>query len=411
MADRTAAELTHLGQEAASLWLKKAQPTLTMAASAVVKKAGHLNREQITRVVEATNHAAYAAVHHNAKLATEGHRYVTFEGGPARLEDVVKQATGLPEPITYRDISDYKNPPPSTAKQASWEELFGVEKFAFSADAEGIPREPAKELVPYYHKLARLVDEAAMEVELADRDLISARQALVGEMKLAHLEGATLRDIVVGLASISPEPLFMKMAFEAAAPSLLKAGGHTPHSYAESMKVASPGTLNPEHTMLLTYGVFIQSAAKLAAARSVHEELATDMRDLKAGVLTVEKLAAENPSTAAQVAAKLKGALTSYKGFADQLGESAGEFGKTLSGEGSLAHTGGKMLGTAAKAIPLVAGGALAYRGLQHARAAADSPLGRKIQSFIPGTDENAMDEMRIRQMYGAQPDYGMMGY
>jgi len=411
MADRTAQELGNLGQEAAGLWLKKAQPTLTMAAAAVVKRAGHMNREQITRVVEATNHAAYQAVHNDGKLASEGHRYVSFFGGPARLEDVIKQATGLPEPIQYRDLSDYKNAPPAHQKEASWEQVFGVEKFAFSSDAEGVPRDPALPLVPLYHKLAVLVSEAENEVEGGDRALEMHKGQLVEEMKVAHLEGATLNDIVRALGSVSTEPAYLKVAFSMAAPHLMRAGQHTPASYADSMKTASPGVMNPEHPLRGAYAAFIGSAAKLAAARAVHAELSKDLADLRQGILQIEKMAAEDPSMAARAAEQVKKMMGAYKGFADNVGNVAGDFGKHMGGEGSLAHTGGKLVGTGIKALPWLAGGALAYRGVQHARAAADSPLGRKVMSFIPGTDENQMDEMRIRQMYGAQPDYGMMGY
>lgn len=408
MADYTAQELQNMGQSAAQRWIKKASPSLNQAAASVVKEAGRMNREQVSRVVEATNQAAYSLAHNGGKLAAEGHRVVDFPGGPARVEEVLKQATGLPEPATYRDLSDYMDPPASREKKASLEEImFGQEKVAFSWESENFLPDPCVGLVKIARRMQVLLDSAEGAVDSYDRQLEMSEARLVDAMKVAHLEGATLNDLVRAMASVSEDPAGMKLAFRSAYPVLKQAGGHTGASYADSMKTASAGVLDKGHPLLDAYRTFLDCHLKLAAALQVKAEISGDLEVFKGAVQQVSKLAESAPAAATGVADRLKAVMEGYKGFAQNAGQTAEGVAKALGGEGSMLHGASKHVGTAVKYAPIVPAGLLAYRGLQHARAAADSPLGRKVQSFIPGTDENLMEEQRIRQMYGANQGYG----
>lgn len=397
-------QLTSMGKRAAQLWAENKVTSLSMGAAEVLKTAGHtLNREQMARVVEATNHAAYTYTHGN-KLAGETHRYVTFAGGPARLEDVVKQATGLPEPVTYRNLSDYENPPPSQQKTASWEELFGVEKFAFSLEAEGPVVDGRHEVKLALAQLTSALENVQGALDLEEMALDQLRPKLANAMYRAHLEGATLNDMVRGLASVDGSPDMIKAAFKIAYPQLEKL--HSPASYAESLKVASAGILNEEHPMLEVYRDLIEGSLKVASLRAACEELEMG----RFALLEVQQKVAEMPpSQGAAAGAAARSAVDRYLHFANQAGQHVGDFGEAFAGKG--ARGAGTLVSGAIKAAPLLAAGAVGLRALDHGRAAMDSPLGRKIQSFIPGTDENLMASARVRQMYGADQGYMPMGY
>lgn len=96
------------------------------------------------------------------------------------------------------------------------------------------------------------------------------------------------------------------------------------------------------------------------------------------------------------------------KATGDQVGRGAGWVASHLADKGSSAPARvARGVSTAVQAIPVLGGAAVGLKGLQHLRAAGDSPAGRFVKSFIPGTDAHAEDEMRTQMMYGAQPPMG----
>lgn len=378
-----------------------------------------MSREQMTRVVEFTNRHAYLDYHNN-KLAG-AHRYVEFPGGPARVDEVIKQATGSPEPVVYRSLADYQHAPASREKQASWEQLFGVEKFAFSKEATGEAEAAAAAFRELHHlrsKLASAIQQVRGEMDQGDVDLDYARSGLVEHMKRAMQEGATLRDLVRGMAEVSTDPAMMQTAFKLAHPTLMRVLGNDAGAYTESMKTASAGVLDREHPLLAAYANLIQTSAKMAAQRMVLTDLREKLAQVNLGIQHVKEATEATPpaapaeSVGQTLSRYAKGAWNHMDEASKFLNREGAELGKGLGGENSMAHRIGGHAGTAiAKGLPALAAAGLAYKGYQHLNALGDSRLGRAVKSFVPGTDEAMMDEMRIRQMYGADAGYPMMGY
>lgn len=392
-------ELEALGKRAAAQWSARSEPsyTLTRATVEQVKQAGgKFNRDQLERITSYANRHGYLDQHH--KLGSN-HRYVHFDGGPARADEVIKQATGVPEPVTYRSLDDYRKPPPSYEKKASWEELFGVTKFAFSQDAED-PWEHAKKLEQDLH---HAVKQAASTLDMEEMSLSSAKYRLVQQMKIAHEDGASLRDVVRALGSVSPDPVMMKNAFSLAHETLMRAGNHSPATYAESLKTASVmGRANPEHPLPQSYREYLQQSEKLAATRQVFSHLRDKLAELRVGI----KEAAATPAAVAaektpwSLGKLVRGGLDAVGQAGDYVSHHGAQFGKDLSGEGSVAHFLGQHSGKAIKALPYVAAAGIGLRGYQHAQAAYNSPMAQKVMSFIPGTDANEYEQMRIQQAY-----------
>lgn len=366
-----------------------------------------MSREQMTRVVEFTNRHAYLDYHNN-KLAG-AHRYVEFPGGPARVDEVIKQATGSPEPVVYRSLADYQHAPASREKQASWEQLFGVEKFAFSKEATGEAEAAAAAFRELHHlrsKLASAIQQVRGEMDQGDVDLDYARSGLVEHMKRAMQEGATLRDLVRGMAEVSTDPAMMQTAFKLAHPTLMRVLGNDAGAYTESMKTASAGVLDREHPLLAAYANLIQTSAKMAAQRMVLTDLREKLAQVNLGIQHVKEASESSEPGYLR-------SLINHAGEASKfLNTEGAAIGRALGGDNSLLHRAGGHLGTATiKGLPALAAAGLAYKGYQHLNALGDSRLGRALKSFVPGTDEAMMDEMRIRQMYGADAGYPMMGY
>ena len=560
-----------MAKEAVASWSAAKHATLNMAVAHQIKCAGSMSRDQMQRLVEATNQEAYRMEH---TTKTGSHRVVDFRGGLARFEDVVKQATGLPDPMTFHDMSDYLSPP-AASKTASWDEIMGV---------EGIEKKAARHVEPYSgitleklaSRLEHAVEQARSEFDVAQLSMPSVRDELVGQMKRAHREGASLGEIAQLLGHVDPDPDFLKAAFELAHPVLSR--GHTEESYASSIKEAhAVGTPNLEHPLALAYRELIDASTKVAAAREVlieteqalervHEKQASfgrtvaemgegfgdgvlvrtltpafsplgHLRDrtgalpafaattaatlptalgltafyhkgrsagereaqanseqnngesspkqaslsdavfrqgpnspnaawtlgfnipgtsslfdrldpynigvdlgiagvTAAGALAAyhagkwrgrkqraaqEAAAAEVPPAAVPpvvVEPKTASAANATKSFfggfrraGDAVSKHVGQFAEGVAGTNSMAHRIGRNAGKVIQYAPHVAGGLLAYRGYQHADAALDSPLARKVKSFLPFTDENKQKEMEIRNFYGS-PMYGSMpGY
>jgi len=262
-------KLQLMAKQAVASWSEGRHSTLNMAVANQVKLAGSMNREQMQRLVEASNQEAYR-LEHTTKVGS--HRIVDFKGGLARLEDVVKQATGLPEPVTYHDIQDYASPPAQT-KQASWDEIMGVEGIEKKAEADPGPYSGLT-LEKLSRRLEHEIKNAQSELDTASLHLPSARDELVMQMKRAHREGSSLGEIAQYLGAVDADPLFLKSAFQLAYPTLKQVGGHTDESYMASIKQAhAVGTPDFEHPLARAYLGLIDASTKVAAARSVLIEL------------------------------------------------------------------------------------------------------------------------------------------
>ncbi len=364
-----------------------------------MKKAGDLGRNQVENLVHLTNQAAYLDQH--KKLAGH-HRYVVLKDGPVRVEEVIKQATGLPEPVIYRSLDDYKDAPPG--KHASWEEIFpGAEKVAAAVEDEAV-----SSLVEHHFKQA-LYDARTQEsnwrsdIETLEVELERAKHATIEQMKNAHREGSTLNDIARAMGTVSTDPEILESTFKVAYEQLVRVGNHTADSYMASIKTASPGQLRAEGTPLCAaYEALIDTATKLAYSRKIHRLVEQKLAALK----DVSKLASAAPAepggVGASIAKHLKLNWNRIQDAGNALNRHGAAFGREMGGEGGALHWLGGHLGTPLKVAPYAVGAGLGYKGVQHALAFADSPAGRRLQRFIPGTDEAEMDNMMIRERYGA---------
>jgi hypothetical protein len=262
----SANEISKLATDAATLWIRGECPSMNQAVAQVVKTAGSMNREQVGQVVHLANRQSYLMKH--GSQAGESHRIVEFPGGVARVEEVIKQATGLPQPTTYHDLSDYQSSP--ATKQASWEDLFGVEKFA-----EEAPPLPELTLEKLARNLHHQVKEAQNELDLEQLYLDTSRHELVDQMKVAHRAGASLGEISKLLGAVDSDPGFLKAAFYHSYTDLYRVGRHTPETYEESIKQASlvVGTPNLDHPLCAAYASFIEHSVKVACVQEALREL------------------------------------------------------------------------------------------------------------------------------------------
>jgi len=402
MAHKSGEDLEGLGQQAADLWLANQVSTLNQAVVATVKTA-NLSEEQIRRVTEAANKLAY--VHQHEKVG-QPHRVIEFSGGPARVAEVLRHLNETPGAREYGDMSDYKVAYPKMAAEGpSLEQLFQVQPTPF----EGDPLEPAKKVAA---QLEHLLKEADSELSFADSRLEETVYKLAAEIITTTSAGYHLGDVLNAWNQVyAPEPAFVKAAFEMITPHLLRYERFQhPSALGDSIKRASEdsGYANPEDPVVQAFGAFSEALYQKGVSMKVAEDVASELRQIRHFIKNSSLYSAENIKAAAEDPRGLvsKG-MDALNTVADYAGKGVSAVAKPFADKGSTTPaTLGQYAAKGVKAVPLVAGGLLAIKGLQHLHAAANSPLGRWFKGFIPGTQEHREDAMRTQMAYGAQPMY-----
>lgn len=298
---KSAEELEAFGREAAKAYMS-GSVSLPDAIVAQVKSAG-LNTEQVCRVIEFANHAAYR--HQREKLAMAGtpHRVVNFDGmGPASREEVLGMLNKTVPAMSSsadRGLGDYRSSPTEKyaalqlqadlvrqqqeetaqeavfAKTAKLAQEHGMDLQAFEGYEQY--KHPADPLLLLRDKLASRMHEEATLLGRAERE---AEILWAGVLKEAHAAlsgGAELGTLAHAWAQAVDDPTFLQGAFAKLATDLQQWKGYTPAELVESMsKNASHmyEQVNTEHPLMQRFLGFYQAITKAAQAYAHREEAA-----------------------------------------------------------------------------------------------------------------------------------------
>lgn len=373
-----------LGKRAAARWSSGHHKTLTASVTETVKQA-QLSPEQVKRVVEFANTAAYLD-----SFQKEGaqHNVVDFPGGPADVSEILKDLNdGGGGSVFDSGSLDYSSPP--SEKRASDErdeevlfEAFGVEK-----TAEPLPYEnPYVEAVELKDKLAGASEHLLSQMSGLEVMYADLADRLYGEVKQASLGGLSLGRVMQAWQHVSPSDDYIKVAFELLTPRLLREGVfHSVEEMTASVdKTASAGLVNPEHPLVVDFGEFCDVLSKLAEMRATRTEILEHLT-------TLEEYLKTAASTVGNV---YRAANRAAEAAASRVGPFA---------EKHLGALPGKVIGKAVEYSPQIG---LGLGAMEVNRRIDNSPsvparAARATKNVvlrnIPGTQENLMEQYRLQ--------------
>jgi len=379
----TGEELEVLGKHAAARWTSGAYKTLTESVTQTVKQA-QLSPEQVKRVVEFANTAAYLDAF---KKEGSQHRVIDFEGGPADASEILKDLNdGGGGSVFDRGTADYDAPPSGEKTSSAHEEtalltLFGAEK-----TAEVLPyADQHTEVIQLRDKLAGAADHAQAQISGLEVMYADLADRVYQQVKQASLNGITLSSVLKAWETVAPSPDYIKVAFELLTPRLLREGVfHNVEDMVASVeKTASAGFVNTEHELVVHFGEFCETLSKLAEMREARAELREN----------AEKLA-QYLKTASTVG-------NAWRAARDTAGAAAEASRPFL--EKHLGETAGGALATGIKYAPHAGVGLGAMevnRRIENspsAPARAARATKNVILRNIPGTQENLMEQYRLQ--------------
>lgn len=361
-----------LGKRAAAGWSAGEHKTLTDAVTATVKQA-QLSPEQVRRVVEFTNTAAYLT---EFKKEGASHHVVDFPGGPADASAILQDLNdGGGGSVFDTGRGDYNSPPGETkvasvAAEEELEELFG------KTAAPALPYEnPHGEVLTLRDKLAGVADQ--LQSQMSELEVMYAElgDRMYHEVKQAALGGTSLGDIMQAWESVMPSADHVKVAFTLITPRLLREGVfHSVEAMTDSVdKTASARIVNPEHPLVVEFAEFADALSKLAELREARTEVRVHLDRLNAYV----KQAAGG------------GIVGKAWRAAGRAGEAASPFVRTVAGDTAAT------IAKHAPRVALVGGAALAAHEVnQHIdnspgmAAGAARAVKRTVKQQIPGSEE-----------------------
>lgn len=372
-----------LGKSAAAKWADGQYRTLTESVVGVVKHA-HLSPEQVRRVVEFANTAAFLD---DFKKEGSPHRFVDFPGGPANPSEVLKDLNdGGGGTISDDGLGDYSQPP-GGEKQASVDEDAALRELFKAAEAPVVYAEPLEPLVSLREKLAGAIDHLNGEVSALEIEYADCADQMYRTVKQAALDGTNLGDVLQAWESISPSPDHIKVAFSLMTPRFLREGVfHTLEDMTKSVdvKTASARLVNEEHPVMQKFAGFCIELSKLAIAREARAEVRRNLSEVDQALKT----------------ANAGGMVGDVFRGAGRMGEAvkASPFAQKALGE-----TGASLLGTGVKAAPYLGAAALLNEANMHINNSPSIPArgARGLKKFvlqnIPGTQENLMHQWEIQ--------------
>lgn len=272
-----------MGKHAAAIWASGQSDSLSNAAAQVCKQAS-LTPEQILRVIENTNSAAFHTEFYKAGAA---HGVVDFGAhGPAKPTEVFSLLGAPPPtgPIVKQASLDYGRPPARTAvseKTASSDflsTLFPVRQ------EEPPPDTSAHDFWQLRTKLAGAQDQLVGRIELLENTYNSAMRDLANEIKQASMQdGVSLGQLATAWGVLDPSGDYVKVAFEVLQPLLLENNTYRrPADLFESLsKHASiPGPVNTQHPVMELFAVASSTLDKLAEFYAARTEITAALNDL-----------------------------------------------------------------------------------------------------------------------------------
>lgn len=416
-----------LGKKAAADWGMGKVASLHAAVVDAVR-GEQLSPEQVHRVVEFCNSAAYLQ-----EFRKEGanHKVIHFDCGPADPAQVIQDLNDGGGGSRFdRGTLDYKMPPEQAHKVASFRSPVTVDfdKTASANETPGadlpklvkvpsLPKlahpqaryeaelwgmfgspeapmpmaEPLQPLREVTEKIAGARDHLASEVDGLEVDLQLSLSAVYDQVKQASLEGVSLGEVMAAWSSVSPDPVYVKVAFSQMYQRLRAEGVFSSlEEFGTSLgKIASfkQTAVNPSHPLVTSYGEFVETFNKLASTRSL-------LREFEAG--------AEYASSTLKIAARgglLGAAQKGIGAVSSGIDKAAPTVAHALVGSKDakkLAPTIAKGL----KGTALVGGALTANAAVQNVT---DRPGVRGVvgaaKSVVPGTME--YQERRYRNMTG----------
>ena len=261
-----------LGKRAAALWSEGRAPNLNDAVVEAVKTAG-LSPEQVRRVVEFTNTAAYLS-----EFAKEGaaHHVVDFgAAGPANPAMVLQDLNDGGGGSTYDTGNHDYNSPPTRSKTASASDEAAFEQMFVTSGGEYPEVNPFGDVIELRDKLGSAYEEATSMLSSLEVDYDELSSKVYGHVKQAAMNGHALSEITEIWRQAAPTDDYVKVAFAMVMPRLVDEGVFHNHvEVADSlMKYAQVGMVDPSHPLVRDFQEFCGVLEKLAHAREAQQEL------------------------------------------------------------------------------------------------------------------------------------------
>lgn len=389
-------DLETYGNRSAEKWASGEYKSLNDAVVGEVKHAGFAP-EQVRRVVEFANTRAYLA-----EFRKEGstHKIIDFQGGPADPAVVLRDLNdGGGGTVFDRGSLDYSREPKSkTASVSAVAERELQEKFAASGPTEYPEVNPLGDFVDLRDKIAGVYQHKTSELSGLEVMFMDLSDLLYGQVKQAALNGYTLGDVLSAWQPVTPDAEYVKVAFAAIAPRLLKEEVfRSPALLGASFeKVATARQLvNLEHPLVSTFQDFCQILYKLAETRESRDEAGAALETANAFLANVDKIKVAGPldilsqwagrrtasraaQAAAEAAAKKPGLVKSVMNAAGAAAPHAEKLvGETMGGGQAL----GELAHAAVKNSPLLAA---AYGAHQLSQ----TPTGQRVFDSVLGPSQ-----------------------
>lgn len=379
-----------LGKQAAARWAAGAYKDLTAAVTETVKQA-QLSPEQVKRVVEFTNTAAYLT---DFKKEGAPHHVVDFPGGPADASVILQDLNdGGGGSVYDRGTGDYENPPSASKVSSTKAEdelcaLFGktasVETYA--AESELPFENPHGEVINLKDKLAGAADHIQSEISGLEVSYAELGDRVFHQVKQAALSGVSLGEVMQAWETVAPTPEYVKVAFTLIAPRLLRDGVF---SGVEAMtssvdKTASAKMVNPEHPLVVEFGDFCTTLSKLAELRGARSEIRGHLQHLNGYLKT-----AAGGLVGEAYGALERGAHGVANGVAPFVGKALGPTAEKAT-HFALRH---------APEAALALGASEAYTHMKHSQnpvARGARAAGNVVLRNVPGTQQNLQHKYEV---------------
>jgi len=370
-----------LGKQAAARWESGEYKTLTDSVTSMVK-AAHLSPEQVKRVIEFANTAAYLG---EFKKEGNPNRVIEFHGGPADPSEILKDLNdGGGGTVFDSGNSDYNFPPKEASEKTASSHDEGALAMLFGSTApEPLPYEnPLSEAISLKDKLAGYA--AHLQSEMSGLEIAYAElgSRVYHEVKQASLAGVPLGHILQAWEQVAPSNDYIKVAFELMTPRLLREEvfRSLEQMTASVDKTASARALNVKHPLIAEFQEFCETLNKLAEARETREEALVHVGHLDTFIKKASTLG-EIYGAANKGARRAADAATPF--VSKHVGETAGKVvGKAIDWSPQLA---------------IAAAANEAHTHLKHDPALAPvRAAGNFALQQVPGTKQNIMHKYEV---------------
>lgn len=379
----TGDHLEVLGKQAAARWQSGEFETLTEAVTDLVKTA-HLSPEQVKRVIEFCNTAAYL---NDFKKEGSPHRVIEFHGGPADPSEILKDLNDGGGGTVFDNGSDYNLPPSKEAseKTASAHDENALASLFGDAPVETLPyANPHGEVIELRDKLASAADHLGSEISGLEVAYAELGGRVYHQVKQAALEGYSLGHVLQAWGEVAPSDDYIKVAFSLITPRLLSERVFwNLEQMNESIDKVASMMVDTTHPLVTEFGEFCETLTTLAEKRAAREECVHHHTHLqnylqKVGESTVGKL---------------------YRGAKGITGEAARAATPFVSKH--LGDTAGNVAGKVIKYSPELAAAAALSEAHTHLKNDPALQPVRSVGNFalqqIPGTQQNLLHKYQLQ--------------